>query len=101
MIILGRKRHPLGATVLLSGPATYRISASLALGSNLTLQLAAHTTLFSALTPAMPVSQNPRCPTLYWSKGGTGILCGTNLTNVAVVGAGVESSVIDGGGWPW
>ena len=34
-----REQHPLGAVVLLRGPATYRITASIALGSNLTLQV--------------------------------------------------------------
>jgi polygalacturonase len=38
---------------------------------------------------------------LYWAHGQTAVLCGTNLSNVAVVGAGAESSIIDGGGWPW
>lgn len=96
-----RAAHPLGATVLLAGPATYRITASIALGSNLTLRLGAGTTLFSAVTPDTPVAQNPLCPTLYWPHGGTGILCGTNLTNVAIVGADQKTSIIDGGGWPW
>ena len=46
--------------------------------------------------------QNPRCPTLYWPHGPTAVLCGTNLTNVAVVGAGAHAgSTIDGGGIPW
>lgn len=96
-----RAAHPLAATVVLPGPATYRVSASIVLGSNLTLQLEAHTSLFSAITPSMPVRQAPACPTLFWAHGGTAILCGTNLTNVAIVGADEETSVLDGGGWAW
>ena len=92
--------HPTDATVLLSH-GTFKITESLALASNLTLKVAANTSLFSAFTPAMPTRQNVRCPTLYWPHGPTAILCGTNLTNVAVVGADMESSTIDGGGWPW
>ena len=93
--------HPLGAVVLLSGPATYRVTASLALTSNLTLRLEAQTSLFSAVTPYMPVQQNPRCSTTSWPHGPTAVLCGTNLSNVAVVGADMNTSVLDGGGWPW
>lgn len=93
--------YPAGAVVVFSGPATYRITASIALASNLTLALAQNTTIFSAYTPYMPVMQNPRCPTLYWAKGPTAVLCGSNLTNVAIVGAATDSSVVDGGGWPW
>lgn len=97
-------------TVLLSGPdATYRVTDSLALRSNLTLHLDTNTSLFSDQQlcdphtyPASPCEQNPRCPTLYWSHGPTAVLCGTNLTNVAITGEGPErGSVIDGGGWPW
>ena len=96
-----RREQPHGAVVLLSGPATYRVTASLALTSNLTLRLDAHTTLFSAFTPYMAVKQNPRCSTTSWPHGPTAVLCGTNLTNVAVIGAGMNTSVLDGGGWPW
>jgi len=98
--------HPLGAIVRLSGPhRTYRITSSIALTSNLTLALDADTGLFSAVTPASfnatNRTQNPRCPTSYWKTGPTGVLCGTNLTNVAVVGSNMNTSVLDGGGWPW
>lgn len=96
-----RAEHPFGAVVNLPGPATYRITASISLASNLTLSLGEDATLFSAITPEMPVAQNPKCPTLYWPHGGTAILCGTNLTNVAIVGNPNGKSVIDGGGWPW
>ena len=103
-----RAAHPLGAVVHLPGPnrtfstATYRITTSLALGSNLTVALGAGAGIFSAWTPALhPAAQHPRCPTLYWPRGPTALLCGTNLSNVALVGAGVGASVVDGGGWPW
>ena len=55
----------------------------------------------NSFSPADKTRQNPRCPTLYWSRGPTGVLCGTNLTNVALIGAHENSSVVDGGGWPW
>ena len=103
-----RAAHPLGAVVHLPGPnrtfptATYRITTSIALGSNLTVALGANAGIFSAWTPALhPAAQHPRCPTLYWPRGPTALLCGTNLSNVALVGAGVGRSVVDGGGWPW
>eukprot|EP00927_Polykrikos_kofoidii_P077578 TRINITY_DN74510_c0_g1_i1.p1 TRINITY_DN74510_c0_g1~~TRINITY_DN74510_c0_g1_i1.p1 ORF type:complete len:456 (+),score=62.94 TRINITY_DN74510_c0_g1_i1:56-1369(+) len=96
-----RAAHPLGAVVQLAGPATYRISASIALGSNLTIAFGENAAIFSGITPDMPIAQNPLCPTLYWKHGGTAILCGTNLTNVALIGSGPESSIVDGGGWPW
>jgi hypothetical protein len=67
----------------------------------MTLEIGAETSLFSAFTPQMPIAQNPRCPTLYWKDGPTAVICGTNLTNVAVIGAGMNTSVLDGGGWPW
>ena len=98
--------YPLGAIVRLTGPhATYRVTASIALTSNLTLELDANTGLFSAVTPQSfnrtNGTQNARCPTSYWQHGPTGVLCGTNLTNVAIVGADTNTSVLDGGGWPW
>ncbi len=93
--------HPLGAIVRLSGPATYRITASLALASNLTLSIAANTSIFSAVTPDSPVQQHPRCSLSYWTKYNTAVLCGTNLTNVAIIGDDKNTSVLDGGGWPW
>ena len=95
------RENPLGAVVVLSGPATYKVTASIALASNLTLRLDARTSLFSAVTPYMAVQQNPRCSTTSWPHGPTAVLCGTNLTNVAVVGTDMNSSVLDGGGYPW
>ena len=91
------QRYPVGATVLLP-KGTFRITASIALASNMTLQLAPNSTLFSDRPPNMPTLQNPRCPILYWKNGPTAILCGTNLTNIAVVGDSPKTSVIDGGG---
>ena len=118
-----RKAHPLAAVVVLSGPAAYRITASVELGSNLTLLIDKETTLFSAKTPPtpcndtvarksgttcdatpytpMPIVQNPRCPTLYWPTLDTSVLCGSNLTNIAILGADQNTSVVDGGGVPW
>jgi|EP01046_Picozoa_sp_COSAG06_P016732 polygalacturonase len=119
-----RALHPGGAVVVLSGPATYRVTASVELGSNLTVLIDKETTLFSAKTPPapcndtvarssgttceevpaytpMPVVQNPRCPTLYWAHLDTSVLCGSNLTNVAILGADQNSSVVDGGGNAW
>lgn len=93
-------QHPGGAVVHLAG-GTFRITGSLVLTSNLTLRVAAGATLFSAFGPTSPHRQNPRCKGLYWRTSPTPILCGTNLTNVAIVGAGMNDSVIDGGGWPW
>lgn len=63
------RQHPDGAVVVLAGPGTYRITASIALASNLTLRIDPQTTLFSAVTPAMcpegycPDRQHPRCGT--------------------------------------
>ena len=119
-----RKEHQEGAVVVLSGPAVYRVTASIELGSNLTLLIAKDTMLYSAKTPPMPcnetlakssgitcasvphytpmpVAQNPRCPTLFWPTKDTGVLCGANLTNVAVLGADQNTSIVDGGGIPW
>jgi polygalacturonase len=119
-----RSKHPLAAVVVLSGPAAYRVTASMELGSNLTLLIDKETVLFSAKTPpapcnetlarlsgttcaAMPpytpmkVAQNPRCPTLYWARLDTAVLCGANLTNIAILGADQNTSVVDGGGAPW
>ena len=98
--------HPLGAIVRLSGPHTmYKLSASIALTSNLTLQVDANAGLFSSVTPASfnrtNRTQNARCPVSYWADGPTAVLCGTNLTNVAIVGQHINTSVLDGGGWPW
>jgi polygalacturonase len=93
-------QHPAGAVVQLAG-GTFRITGSLALTSNLTLRVAAGASLFSAFGPTSPNRQNTRCKGLYWRSSPTAILCGTNLTNVAVIGAGMNESVIDGGGWPW
>ena len=42
-----------------------------------------------------------RCSTLYWPHANTPVLCATNASNIAIVGADLETSVIDGGGWPW
>ena len=119
-----RKAHPVAAVVVLSGPAVYRVTASVELGSNLTLLIDKETTLLSVKAPPapcnetvarqsgttcvsvppytpMPVAQNPRCPTLYWPKLDTSVLCGSNLTNVAILGADQNTSVFDGGGIPW
>ena len=99
-----RAAHPQGAVVHLPGPATYRISFSIALGSDLTLALGANASIFSAWAPsksAAPARQHPLCDTLYWPHGPTAVLCGSNLTNVAIVGAGADVSTVDGGGWPW
>jgi hypothetical protein len=96
-----RAAFPNGATVLLSEKKTYRVRRSIALASNLTLAFGPNATLFSALKPSDPIFQHPRCPTLYWPHGPTAVLCGTNLTNVALLGADETSSVLDGGGWPW
>ena len=49
-----RALHPGGAVVVLSGPATYRVTASVELGSNLTILIDKETTLFSAKTPPTP-----------------------------------------------
>eukprot|EP00939_MAST-03C_sp_MAST-3C-sp1_P000923 g923.t1 len=93
--------------VRLSGPATYKITKSIAMVSNMTLRIGKNTTLFSDRPICDPhrgkdsCVQNPRCPTLQWPSGPTAILCGTNLTNVAIVGDEDLSSTIDGGGWLW
>ena len=93
--------HPEGATIVFGAQRTFRVRSSLALTSNLTLLLGPNTTIFSAVAPADPIAQEPRCPTLSWPHGPTAVLCGTNLSNIAVLGADEASSVIDGGGWPW
>ena len=102
--------------VFLSGPGTtYRITSSLALTSNLTLQIDSNTTLFSAqplcdphksppsrtLSSISTCQQHPKCPTLYWKTGPTAILCGKNLSNVVLTGVDSRTSIIDGGGWSW
>ena len=79
----------------------YRLGRSFAMLSNITILIDKHTTLQWAITPDMPIEQNPKCATLYWPHGGTGLLCGQNLTNIAVVGLDKDTSVIDGGGWAW
>eukprot|EP01052_Picozoa_sp_SAG31_P038352 SAG31_NODE_5108_length_2739_cov_12.861364_2_plen_260_part_00 len=99
------QRHPLGAVVVFEPGKTYRVTASVALASNLTLLIGPQTSIFSAnyggMNASTPIVQNPRCPTLYWAHGPTAVLCGTNLTSVAIVGADEFSSIVDGGGWPW
>ena len=83
--------------------ATYRITRSIVLQSNITLLLDKNTTIFSAqssLNTTNPGGES--CSRAYWSKyNTTGILCGSNITNVAIVGMGADTSFIDGGGWPW
>ena len=119
-----RSANPGGAVVVLRGPATFRVTASVELGSNLTLLIDKETTLYSAKAPPtrcnetvaqssgttcaavptytpMPVVQNPRCPTLFWPELDTSVLCGANLSNVAILGADTNTSVVDGGGMPW
>ena len=99
------RQHPSGAVVVFDAGKTYRVTASIALASNVTLLLGPKTGIFSAnyggLNSSAPVMQNPRCPTLYWAHGPTAVLCGTNLTNVAIFGADELTSIVDGGGWPW
>jgi polygalacturonase len=94
-------KYPAAAVVTFGHGLTFRVRASLALTSNLTLALGTDTSIFSAVTPADPIAQNPRCPTLYWAHGPTAVICGTNLTNIAILGVDETSSVLDGGGWPW
>jgi polygalacturonase len=53
-------------TVFFRGPGAYRIDRSVVLASDTTLLLDKNTSLFSAITPDMPVVQDPRCATLYW-----------------------------------
>lgn len=79
----------------------YRVDESVALADNITVLIGVNATLQFAITPSMPVQQNPECSTVFWADGGTALLCGTNLTNVAVVGLDSNSSTVDGGGWPW
>ena len=117
-------------TVVLSGKgSTYRITSSLALRSDVTIYLSDKASIFSAQPLCYPhaesnqvegsaaiephpdsssslkdypaCKQNPRCPTNHWPKGPTAIICGTNLSNVAIIGQGASSNIIDGGGWPW
>eukprot|EP00041_Stephanoeca_diplocostata_P014180 m.255214 g.255214 ORF g.255214 m.255214 type:complete len:484 (-) comp19612_c0_seq1:225-1676(-) len=95
------RKNPEDAVVVFESQRTYKVTSSIALASNTTILLGINTTIFSAVTPADPIRQNPRCPTLYWSQGPTAILCGSNLSNVAVLGVDETSSLIDGGGWPW
>ena len=83
------------------GPIVYRVSRSVALPDNLTIVIGKNVTVQFAVTPNDPVFQDPACPTLYWPDGNTALICGTNVTNVAVVGLDQNSSVIDGGGWSW
>eukprot|EP01044_Picomonas_judraskeda_P028942 COSAG03_NODE_9815_length_691_cov_357.008446_1_plen_58_part_10 len=42
---------------MLSGPAVYRVTASIELGSNLTLLIAKDTTLYSAKAPPVPCNE--------------------------------------------
>ena len=92
--------------VILPSGNTFRVTKSLALTSNLTIIIEENASIFSDQSICDPhvkdsCVQNPRCPTLYWSSGPTAILCGTNLTNVAIIGQDVRTSIIDGGGWKW
>ena len=74
----------------------FRVGRSIALRSNLTLVIGPGATIFSAKGPKDAVTQDPDCPVLYWPHYNTAILCGTNISNVAIVGAGMHSSLIDG-----
>ena len=92
--------------VLVPSGKTFRVTNSLALTSNLTIVIEENASIFSDQSICDPhvkdsCVQNPRCPTLYWSSGPTAILCGTNLTNIAIIGQDVRTSIIDGGGWKW
>eukprot|EP00040_Diaphanoeca_grandis_P025822 m.143692 g.143692 ORF g.143692 m.143692 type:complete len:466 (-) comp30331_c0_seq1:38-1435(-) len=93
--------YPDGAVVAFPSNHTFRFYESIALPSNTTLLIGEFTTLFFAVLPTDPIKQNPLCPTLYWTHGPTGIVCGTNLTNIAIIGYDETTSIIDGGGWPW
>jgi polygalacturonase len=53
-------------------------------------------TITTTMSNVLPTANSRARP-----HGGTGILCGTNLTNVALLGLDRETSVIDGGGWAW
>lgn len=94
-------KYPLDAVVRFPGPAAYRITSSVVLVSNTTLSLAANTSIVSAMTPTSPgVPATARCGTnAYWSS--TGVFCAENITNSAIVGDDMYTSVLDGGGWPW
>ena len=92
--------------VLLPKGNTFRVTESIALSSDLTIVMESNSSIFSDQSICDPhvmnsCIQNPRCPTLYWASGPTSILCGSNLTNVALIGQDARSSIIDGGGWKW
>jgi len=93
--------HPHGAVVVFDSSKTFRVRASIAMTSDTTLLLGRNTALFNAFGPGDPIVQEPRCSTLYWKHGPTAVLCGTNLSNIAILGTDESSSVLDGGGWPW
>ena len=106
------EKHPLGAVIVLPSQPTdanggveqraFRISRSLRLRSNITrLPSGTRSGMYSARGQMDKVQQDSSCPTLYWPHGNTAILCGTNASNVAIIGADRDTSVIDGGGWPW
>lgn len=95
-------RYPAGAVVYFPPcGSAYRLARSLELRSNLTLLLGASATLFAAQVPSA-TQPGASCSRVFWEKQNTtGILCGVNLTNIAIVGMGANTSLIDGGGWPW
>eukprot|EP00038_Savillea_parva_P030910 m.81295 g.81295 ORF g.81295 m.81295 type:complete len:458 (+) comp9402_c1_seq1:109-1482(+) len=100
IIALCSASYPNGAVVFFPGPAVYKITESIALVSNLTILLAGDTTLQSITRPPYN-GQHPACPTLSWRNGPTAVLCGTNISNIALIGEDATTSVLDGGGWPW
>eukprot|EP00756_Hemistasia_phaeocysticola_P057929 Hpha_TRINITY_DN34539_c0_g1::TRINITY_DN34539_c0_g1_i1::g.96428::m.96428 len=89
-----------GAVVVLPEGHTFRVYASIVLRSHLTLYLERNASLFSAQTPSHKSGASPECFTSYW-KNKTAVLCGKNLTDVAILGADPLHSIIDGGGYPW
>ena len=100
-IDLCHKKYPNLATVFFPGDVhgkVYRIFSSIALVSNTTLSIGANATIYSAQSPlkrGKPLTS--RCGVSYWNT--TAIFCGENISNSAIIGENVFTSIIDGGGW--
>eukprot|EP00943_MAST-04B_sp_MAST-4B-sp1_P004327 g4327.t1 len=92
------EKYPLSATIFFPGGKVYRIFSSIALVTNTTLLIGDHATVYSAQTPSNPAKPLlSRCGVSYWKS--TAIFCGENISNAAIIGKNVKTSIIDGGGW--
>ena len=103
------EKHPLGAVIVLPSHQRMRMAASNSVRSayrdpcafaNITLAIGTRSGMYSARGPMDKVQQDSSCPTLYWP---TAIRpsCAVQMHQSGYRGADRDTSVIDGGGWPW